>query len=310
MLNKTRSRILFFLLTGSFAIVFSCRNSNTSSEAESDIITPVTIAPVIFKSVTSTVDLHAVSMFMNRSTIRATTTGTIENISVFPGDFITSGQLLFTIRTREAMALKRASVNDTSLSIKGLININSQKEGIISSVAYQKGDFVLEGDDLAVLAERNSLVFILEVPVELNDYVEKNRKCLITLPDKKQISGIISGSLPEMDTQTQTVKYIIKPAATAGLPANLIATVSLIKSSSENAAVLPKSAVLSNETQTEFWIMKLINDSTAVKIVVKKGFENNEEVEITDPLLHESDRIILTGNYGLPDTARISVIKE
>jgi len=53
--------------------------------------------------------------------------------------------------------------------------------------------------------------------------------------------------------------------------------------------------------------MKLINDTTAIKITVKKGFENNEEVEITDPELLRTDRIILTGSYGLPDTARVII---
>jgi hypothetical protein len=45
-------------------------------------------------------------------------------------------------------------------------------------------------------------------------------------------------------------------------------------------------------------------------VVVEKGFENNDEVEITKPEFIISDRIILTGNYGLSDTARIAIIKE
>ncbi len=74
--------------------------------------------------------------------------------------------------------------------------------------------------------------------------------------------------------------------------------------------VVPKKAVLGNETQTEFWVMKLINDSTAIKVDVSKGFENNDEIEITKPEFLPTDRIILTGNYGLPDTARITIVKE
>jgi hypothetical protein len=51
--------------------------------------------------------------------------------------------------------------------------------------------------------------------------------------------------------------------------------------------------------------MKLINDTTAIKVPVMKGFENNEEVEIAAPEFLYTDRIILTGSYGLPDTARV-----
>ncbi len=113
-----------------------------------------------------------------------------------------------------------------------------------------------------------------------------------------------------MDMQSQTMRYVIKPQSIDRLPGNLIASIHLVKSTNEKAMVLPKQAVLGDETQTTFWVMKLINDSTAVKIVVNKGFENNEEVEITNPEFLPSDRIVRTGNYGLPDTARITIVKE
>jgi multidrug efflux pump subunit AcrA (membrane-fusion protein) len=247
---------------------------------------------------------------MNRSIIRAATTGTIEKISINPGDFIAADQLLFTIMTREAMALNNTIGSDSSLSFKGLINITSHNEGVISSISYRKGDFVQEGDELAVVSEQNSLVFILEVPFELNSYVEKNRRCIIVLPDNRHINGTITGKLPEMDIQSQTVRYVVKPSTAGRLPGNLIASISLVKSTNDKALVLPKQAVLGDETLTEFWVMKLINDSTAIKVVVQKGFENNNEVEITEPEFLASDRIVLTGNYGLPDTARIAIIKE
>jgi multidrug efflux pump subunit AcrA (membrane-fusion protein) len=310
MSNRPGFRFFLYLLTGFLTIAQSCRNGNSTSEEASAVKTPVTIVPVTFRSVSSTVDLPAVTMFMKKSIVRATTTGSIEKISVNPGDFITTGQMLFMIRTREAMALKSGSAGDTSLSFRGLININSNKDGVISSVSYQRGDFVVEGDELAVISDRNSLVFILDVPFELNGYIEKNRNCNIILPDKKQVRGTITGKLPEMDIQSQTIRYVVKPSDLISLPGNLIATIRLVKSTSDNAVVLPKPAILSNETQTEFWVMKLTDDSTAVKVVVTKGFENNEEVEITRPGFLASDRIVLTGNYGLSDTARISIIRK
>jgi hypothetical protein len=252
----------------------------------------------------------AVTMYMNKNIIRATTTGTIEKISINQGELIGAGQLLFSIRTREAMALGNSIANDSILSLKGLINITSHNDGIISSIAYQKGDFVQEGDEMAVVSDQKSLVFIMDVPYELETYIEKNRRCSILLSDNREITGSITGKLSEMDIQSQTVRYIVKPFRAGPLPGNLIASISLIKSTNDKALVLPKQAVLGNETQTEFWVMKLINDSTAVKVIVSKGFESNYEVEITDPHFNSTDRIILTGNYGLPDTSRITIIRE
>ena len=310
MLKYVRTNLFLFLLTGALMLILSCHHAARRAEEPGEVKTPVTIVPVEFKSVTSTVGLSAVATFMNKSIIRATTSGTIEKILISPGEFINTGQLLFTIRTREAMALNKTVQADTSLNFKGLINITSHKEGVINSISYQKGDFVQEGDELAVVSEQSSLVFILAVPFELEKYIERNRICNILLPDNRQIRGIITGKLPEMDIQSQTIRYVVKPSTTDKLPGNMIVIIKLVKSVNEKASVLPKQAVLGNETQTEFWVMKLLNDSTAVKIIVSKGFENNEEVEITEPQFLPSDRVILTGNYGLSDTARITVRKE
>lgn len=297
-----------FLLVSSI-LLLSCHNTVKIAEESAEVKTPVTIVPVMFKPVTSSVRLPAVATFMNKSIVRTTTAGTIDKILIAPGEYISADQLLFTIRTREAMAMSKSDEKDTSLSFRGLINITSHKDGVINSIAYQKGDFVQEGDELAVVSEQKSLVFILDVPFELDKYIEKNRNCRIILPDDRQISGMITGKLPEMDMQSQTIRYVVKPASTNKLPGNLIASIPIVKSSSEKALVLPKPAVLGDETQTKFWVMKLINDSTAVKIEVSKGFENNEEVEITSPEFLPTDWIILTGSYGLPDTARITIIK-
>lgn len=310
MLKRIKSYLIFCMVAVIITLLLSCNHLKGPSENAVEVKTPVTLVLVTFKPVISTVSLPAITMFMNKSIIRATTTGTIEKILISQGDLIAGDQLLFTIRTREAMAMKNSTGSDSSLSFKGLINITSHNGGVVNSISYRRGDYVQEGDEMAVISEQNSLVFVLEVPFELNSYVEKNRKCTIILPDKKQIEGTITEKLSEMEMQSQTVRYIVKPSSTGVLPANLIASITLIKSKNEKAFILPKKAVLSNETQTEFWVMKLINDTTAIKVVVEKGFENNDEVEITKPEFIISDRIILTGNYGLSDTARIAIIKE
>ncbi|MFT5251477.1 MAG: putative NAD(P)/FAD-binding protein YdhS, partial [Flavobacteriales bacterium] len=76
-----------------------------------------------------------------------------------------------------------------------------------------------------------------------------------------------------------------------------------------NTIALPKAAVLSNETETEFWIMKLINDSTAIKSPIERGIVTEDRVEILTPQLTKKDKILVTGNYGVGDTIKVKVIK-
>jgi biotin carboxyl carrier protein len=302
-------RFTFYILTGVIITSTACNRATVTSEAEdvAVVITPVTVTTVTYKPITETIDLPAVTAFINKNIVRAATAGTVESISIVVGDNVKKDQILYTIRTRESAALNNSLKGDTALSFNGRINITASKDGVISSVSHQNGDFVQEGDELAVITEQNSLVFILDTPYEFVKYVENNKTCTIHLPDNQIINGTITGKLPEMDTQAQTVRYVIRPISGGRLPANLNAVVRLVKSSRGKASVLPKPAVLGNETQTEFWIMKLINDTTAIKIPVTKGFENSEEVEILKPEFPKSDRIIITGNYGLPDTARVII---
>lgn len=310
MITLIRTRFLPVYISLSMLLLYSCRHAKETTEEATIVKTPVTIAQVEYKSVVSTVTLPAVATFMNKSVVRATTSGIIDKVLIDPGQSISGDQLLFTIRTREALALDKSGRSDSSLNFKGLINIVSHKEGVINSIAYQKGDFVQEGDEMAIVSDQSSLVFILDVPIELDRYIEKNRRCRITLPDHRNIDAAIIRKLAEMDMQSQTVRYVVKPVSEERFPANLIASIDLVKSTNEKALVMPKQAVLGNETQTEFWVMKLLNDSTAIRVNVTKGYENNEEIEITTPEFLPSDRVVLTGNYGLPDTARITISKK
>jgi hypothetical protein len=310
MFDRFRNGFSLLLFTGMLLLIVSCRQKAESGDETVDVVTPVTVTPVEYKTMKSTIDLPAVSSFLRKNSVRSTVAGTIQKVSVSQGESVSGNQLLFSLKTRESAALENAKGTDSTMKFNGLIEIKSPGKGIVSSIKYQAGDFVQEGDEIAVVAEKNSMIFILEVPVEFDKYIPDNKNCQIVLPDMTSINGTITGKLPEMDLESQTIRYMIKPLKDESYPENLIANVSLVTAVKDNALVLPKKAVLSDETQTQFWVMKLLNDSTAVKTIVEKGLENDEEIEITKPSLLPSDKILLTGNYGLPDTARVSVIQE
>jgi biotin carboxyl carrier protein/small nuclear ribonucleoprotein (snRNP)-like protein len=290
-------------------LAVSCNNRKVTAEKEIDAKTPVTITGPVIKDVSEIIEFPSVTSYQAKNIIRSSTTGVVESVGVTQGENVNAGKLLFTVKTREAAALQNSNAVDSSLGFKGTIRIVSPKEGVVSTISHHTGDFVQEGDEMAAISDRNSLVFIIEVPFEMSKYIEKNRECSLRLPDNSVIKGSIKGILPEMNVQDQTVSYIVQPESNRQLPQNLIAVAGIKKDTRKNAQVLPKNAILGNETQTEFWVMKLINDSTAVKIPVKKGIENKDEVEITEPGFLPGDRILVTGNYGLPDTAAV-VIKR
>jgi len=296
------------LFAGLLAITTSCKQqAEQAAEEAIKAKTPVTVTEVKNEPMAEILELNAHSSFLKKNSVKATVTGHIESIDLNPGDVVEKGQILLTIKTKESAAMDGYIPADTSMRFKGIIKVKAPKSGVVSSVLHQNGDNVMEGDELVVIAEQSSMVFLLEVPYELNQVVSKTKSCKILLSDNREFEGTVSSRLPVMDAQSQTVSYILHLNSKVVLPENLIAKVRIVKTAKNNAMVLPKEAVLANETQSEFWVMKLVNDTMAVKIGIKKGLENTEKVEITSPSFLKTDRFLLTGNYGLPDTAIVKI---
>jgi multidrug efflux pump subunit AcrA (membrane-fusion protein) len=310
MLRKTKhiAYVAVFLYSGLLLIATGCKpKAEATAEAVIVAKTPVTITNVKTEPMTDVIELNAHTSFLKKNSVKANVSGHIESIELNPGDVVEKGQLLLTLKTKESAAMDGYVPSDTSMRFKGLIKVKAPKAGIISSVLHQNGDNVMEGDELVVIAEQNSMVLLLEVPFELNQVVSKTKACKVLLSDNREFDGTISSRLPVMDALSQTVSYIVRINGKVVLPENLIAKVRIVKTAKNNANVLPKGAILANETQSEFWVMKLINDTMAVKVDIKKGLENSEKVEITSPSFLKTDRFLMTGNYGLPDTAVVKI---
>ncbi len=113
----------------------------------------------------------------------------------------------------------------------------------------------------------------------------------------------------KIDSATQTQTYYIKLANYKPLPENLNVTIRIPFSKTNDALVVPKSSIVTNVTQDSFWVMKLINDTTAVKENINKGIENDSIVQVLNSHLKPGNKIILSGAYGLPDTAKVEIRK-
>jgi multidrug efflux pump subunit AcrA (membrane-fusion protein) len=166
---------------------------------------------------------------------------------------------------------------------------------------------VQDGEQLAIINDINSYAFILNLPYELKQFVRIGSVLDLTLPDGTKLKGTVTSALPIVDPGSQTQGIVIKVPNSSTIPENLIAKVTVVKTRKDHAISLPKAAILTNDVQSDFWVMKLIDSTTAVKISVKKGIETKDKVEILEPAFTAGDKILLTGNYGLPDTAKVRI---
>jgi multidrug efflux pump subunit AcrA (membrane-fusion protein) len=303
----------FTILISCLAITvfYSCGGSKPADEeALVESQTPVTVTTIGNSALADTIELNATSSFLQKNYVSANAIGYIQKVNVQPGRYVEKGQLMFTIKTKEAQSIGNTiNVLDTTFKFSGINNIRASRSGFVTQLLHQVGDYVQDGEQLAIISDRESFAFVLQLPYELRGVIANNQNMTFTLPDGEKLNGHIASLMPSVDTLSQTQGIVIKVNNSHPIPENLVAKALLIKTAKSSAPSLPKSAVLSNETQNEFWVMKLINDTTAVKAPVKKGIESGGRVEILSPIFNPSDRIAVTGNYGLADTAKVKIVK-
>lgn len=298
-------------LSGVLLCAAACHSKTAGDVPASgpEIITPVTVTSISNDTMAEFIELNATSAYLNTAYVKASANGYITSVNAQVGRMVSSQQTVFTLITKEAQSIGNTiNLLDTSFKFSGAIRIKAGTSGYVSQVNHQKGEYVQEGEQLAVINDISSFVFILNLPYELRPYVIGKSNVQLILPDGKLLNAAISNAMPVVDSASQTLNVVLK-VNEKNLPINLIAKVRVQKKLSVNGSSLPKQAVLSDETQTNFWVMKLLDDSTAVKVPVTKGIETTERAEIKTPSFSATDRFVLTGNYGLADTAKIKIIQ-
>lgn len=254
-------------------------------------------------------NLNATTVFIKKETVRSTIQGFIKKSMVSIGDFVKPGKELFVIKTRESSATDSGGVMIGKNLFTGEVIIHSHSSGVVTGLMYNEGDYVAESEQLALISVPSSLRLHLDVPFQFVSKINHKTRYSVILPDGKTVYANIENIVPIVDRATQTQKLILYFVNNVSLPESLNVNVLFPVNQVNDALAAPKSAVMSNETMDMFWVMKLINDSTAVRYEIKKGIETDSLLELKNSGLNITDEIVVTGAYGLPDSARVRVVK-
>lgn len=292
-------------------VFFASCESKTETVTEETTVpkTPVEVVTIGNGSINDELTLFATTIYLKRNIVTASIPAFITQVNVKLGDKVNKGDVLYVLQSKESRALGNdVSKIDSTLKNFGVIKITASATGIITTLdKQQSGDYVLEGTQLCTIAESNDLVFQVNVPYEFTAYTKTGSVCTITLPDNTTHTASFTKALTAMNVIAQTQTILAKLSENLFLPENMMVKVNIQKGTQSKKQVLPKACVLSDEMMKEFWVMKLINDSTAVKVPVTIGNKNAERIEILTPKFNTTDKIISVGNFGLADTALISI---
>jgi hypothetical protein len=290
-------------------IALACNHTQVNDET----ITPrstVTTTNIKNGIMVQTDRLSATAMYLRRNTVAAPVAGYVYSTHVNFNDHVKKGQLLYILETKERFVLGNSVNNDFKDKNYGLIKVYAAISGVISTIPQsQSGVFVMEGSALSNIVDPTSLYFQVNIPYEDEKFIQDYFYCDVILPDKTVIHTHLEKPIIQANTGLQTIPYMAKPITNKYIPEGIIATVHLVTYKNNNSTMLPKPAVLSDERMLNFWVMKLLKDSIAVKVSVMIGAQNDSLIEIKQPHFTQQEKILVSSNYGLSDTALVKILQ-
>jgi len=282
-------------------LIASC-GKKEAEQAEQKPIVSVKTASVKLGEIDSKLTFNGKTVYLKKNMISSPISGYVRLIAVKFGEYVKKGELLFEIQTKENKALENSNVGNA-----GLIKVFAPSQGVVNTLNItENGAYVVEGATLCTVAENQEVLVQLNLPFEFNSLVKTGETCTLVLGEDTRFSGTIYQILPTVDDANQTQQVLIKPHYNKPLPENLNLEVELLKVRHSKSYLIPRNALMTNETQTEFWVMKVVNN-IAIKVPVKKGIENDETVEVLNSGLTTTDLVISEGAYGLNDSSAVKI---
>jgi multidrug efflux pump subunit AcrA (membrane-fusion protein) len=189
------------------ACLISCSGVKEETDGFAAGGAPVQVIHPRVLDFTETINLNANTVFLTKEVVRATFQGFIDKIYKTIGDEVRAGDLLFRIKTKELSTDDSLQINLGSDLFKGTVAIRAKTNGVLTALNYNVGDFVSDGEQIAVVSNPSSLCILLNVPYPVVMRIRPGTRCDLFLPNGNILQAWIHKFIPSVDpvSQTQTV---------------------------------------------------------------------------------------------------------
>ena len=185
--------------------------------------------------------------------------------------------------------------------------IRSPMSGVITDRPLYPGEMAAAGTPLLTVMDISSVIAKAHIPQNDAAALKIGDKGTMTVPGiEEPIEGKVTVVSPALDPNSTTVevwfeaknpKHQLKPGTSVQL--------SLTAQTVKDALVVPANAVLTTPEGATA-VMIAGSDGRAHQKAVKLGIRNGDDVQILDGLT-ESDKVVASGAYGLPDKTKIKI---
>lgn len=199
--------------------------------------------------------------------------------------------------------------------------IRSPVNGVITSRALEVGDLASTGTELFQIASTNGYESRIYLPVQDWRAVKVGQEVSLRVSNENEVSarGIVSRKSPQLDPTTGLGEVVITLTSKGDAIYPGVLTESVINiTTKDRALIVPRSALVEQvetvinpesntiELERTYSVFVSRGDSVAERRELELGIEQGDKIEVLSGLL-PNDEIIITGQSGLDDGARIAV---
>lgn len=199
--------------------------------------------------------------------------------------------------------------------------VRSPVDGVINARNLEVGDLASTGTELFQVASTGGYESRIYLPSQDWRAVEIGHEVMLRLSNESDVSarGVVSRKSPQLDPTTGLGEVVITITQSGNTIYPGVLTENIINiTTKDRALIVPRSAlveqvetVINPESNTidlnrTYSVFVSRGDSIAERRALELGIEQGEKIEVLSGLL-PGDDIIVTGQSGLEDGARISV---
>jgi membrane fusion protein (multidrug efflux system) len=191
--------------------------------------------------------------------------------------------------------------------------------GVITNRWVNVGDHVSLGQKVFEIVDFNSIVARVFVPEKELAQLAPNLPARITASalGEARFDGRVDRIAPTVDPASGTVKVTVALPRRAGLRPGLFVDVQLVTETYDDALRVPKRALVQDGEQTFLYRLASNPTGTAAeadqadlveRLEIKAALEDKDYVLPVGELLAPGDQVVVSGQVGLKDGARVRVV--
>lgn len=203
-------------------------------------------------------------------------------------------------RERAALALQRYELSEAT--------IRAPIDGVVTERYIKLGNTLTPNSQAFEIKRSDAIEAILNVPErELAKFQPGQfARVIVDALNQQIFSGVVDRVAPEVDANSGTFRVTVVLENSNGLlKPGMFARVSVRFDTSDDALLIARDAVLTQENETSVFVVR---DGTAMRQSVKVGYPTGGQIEIRDGL-EVGDQVIVTGQRGLRDGSNVRIVR-